>query len=151
MKFIGIKINLILLLIILVSCHVEKSKIDLLEKALSTQLKSKSLKDFEWIAYVSEQGCHGCNESFKNLLEHEINSTKGIIILTSSGSILDFSKFMDDSVTNVMFISEIELRKVGILKKSGIVFLSNNQVDTIIEIQSDNLENQLSEIKRRLD
>lgn len=102
------------------------------------------------ILILSEEGCMSCNKMFSNLLQCFINKPNAIILISASGTRIDISPFQHDSIKNVLFDESNEFSDLNLVEKSGAIFLHKGQIDTIINIEARNLEEQLGYIKNRI-
>jgi hypothetical protein len=108
------------------------------------------LENIKWIALIDERGCSGCNITFSTVISKFINKNEGLILVSSTGRVVDIGPYLADSARNVFDANIQDFVKLNILKKSGIIFLENNKIDTVIVIESKELKKQIEYIDERL-
>ncbi|MBK9176278.1 MAG: hypothetical protein IPM46_08060 [Flavobacteriales bacterium] len=105
--------------------------------------------DLDAIIYLTERGCLRCNKGFVEVVEPELTNERIAIVVAASGLKLDISPFIMDS-TRVIWDYEQGFERTGGLRASGVVFLRNGEVDTVITLDALGLNDQLGYIATRL-
>jgi len=135
-----------LLFLVLISCNYNKRNYKKKSSELVEFIKSKNLDNKDSITTVlllSDEGCFNCNNRFSKLIQNHINRNNTLIIITASGAKIDISAFQDSNIKNIYFDDINEIAQLNLTQNSGVFFLKNNEIDTIISIQAIDIENQL--------
>jgi len=149
----------ILLVFIFVSCSSNESKIknnrcnanDSLMEYLHTISDSVHIDSIKYVVYITEKGCPSCQSYFSEIASnHFINKKNTLLIVNSYGQGIDISYFLSDTVKNVVFEYSDNFKNLGILKYSGFIELNNNQIDTIIDINPDEIQSKIDYITKRI-
>ena len=116
---------------------------DLLNAFLSAHSPYVHLQDLKGIVHVTESGCMACNRAFATLVgEHSKDSTL-LFIVSAIGQQVDVTTFKEDT-GHVIWDYDEELKKSGILDKSGFIKLRNGRIDTIVRLDPAHIESQLA-------
>lgn len=118
----------------------------LLTKILVDSLKVK--KKYAKLFYLSENGCHTCNKSFSHLIQTTF-SDSNLYVVNASGMIIDISFFQDNQKENIVFDDANYFVNNGLGKSSSVIFMKNNKVDTLVKINSKDIERQFDYIFRK--
>ena len=120
-----------------------------LEKVL-LETKNYKLSDSIKVVFVlTEKECMTCCEKFADFAKLYLDDEKILFLIYASGTGIDISAF-EERKSNVLFFEMEELATQQLSNASKAVFLSKKHVDTIIEIQTFQLEKQLDNIKKRI-
>ena len=92
-----------------------------------------------------------CNNAFCSFMLSRIQSPDALFVISASGTKTDISGFDTSGTKNVVFDHSSAFLKLNILKKSGLIVLGNNQIDTIIPITATNLNDQLAYVSGKFD
>lgn len=92
--------------------------------------------------------CMNCNRIFADFIKNYINNKSIKIIVTEEGSNIDISPFLNSD--NVIFDFEEQFLNFDVINGTSAIFLKNEQIDTIINIKSTFLEEQLAFIKEKI-
>jgi hypothetical protein len=93
-------------------------------------------KNIEKIFILTENDCSSCNKMYSNYLSKNLNNKNALFIINASGNLVDISSFENSKLDNVV----IEDFKDTIFKSSRLIFLSNRNIDTIINVNYKNVE-----------
>jgi hypothetical protein len=99
---------------------------------------------------ISEQGCMGCNKGLSKLAETYINNKSCVFIIEASGAIVDVSIFENANTSTVFMDTKNQFQKLGMIEKSGVIFLKNNIVDTIINLDVNIIDKQFEFIESKI-
>lgn len=133
------------LLLFLSSCESQNNKATF---QLMTLLQNNKVADtslLQKVIVLSSNDCFNCNISLSLALESNFNKKTSEIIVTADESKIDISRFKNRA--NVIFIKEEDYNSFSILKKSQILFLKNNLIDSIVVLNPENLEKTLRDLQ----
>lgn len=105
--------------------------------------------DLDAVIYLTERGCLRCNKVFVDVVEPELTNERVAIVVAASGLKLDISPFIADS-NRVIWDYEKGFERTGGLRTSGVLFLRNGEVDTVLTLDALELNDQLKYIATRL-
>lgn len=97
------------------------------------------------ILVVTEQGCLPCNRAFANMLEEHLKDPHALFWVSAMGVGVDISPFRS-LPDRVVWDYDDRLKASGILKGSGAIILQQGRIDTIIHIQSWNIDEALAQV-----
>jgi len=116
-----------LMVFFLLGCTSEISDEEKLEKFLKSYNTEYSLKTFNSIIVINEDdGCLSCINLFASEHEKQLLQDENLFIISATGSKIDISAFILDSLKNVLWDSKMEFSKLNILPKSGTIQLDEN-------------------------
>lgn len=138
------KIIAIFFLIFILSCSSSQESI-LKEYCNSHNIK---YKDNMIIMVISENSCMSCNCEFSSFTEKYINHPNIDIILTAEGGLFNTSLY--ETAKNARFDFKNLIHKKHIIKSSGVIFVKNKTIDTIINIEASQLYKSFDFIEKRL-
>lgn len=121
----------------LLSCSEEK-----LSEHLTQDLSNKSS-----IVILSEKGCSVCNEKLANAItSQKYDST--LILVSALGVNIDISGIQENKYANdIVFKHNLDLSSLGI-EQSGVILLSKEKnIDSIININALEIEEQIQLVK----
>lgn len=99
-----------------------------------------NLENFEYIIAINEMGdCINCNNRFAKLMEKHIGNKNKLFIVSSRGQKIDVSLYFNENSDNIIFDSHNDFGKLKIITRSAIIKILDNTVDTIIEIETKNV------------
>lgn len=108
-------------------------------ETLKDYLKTKHNFDlgvnYKRIFILTDKNCHNCNRFFAKTIEKNLNELNSLFIVTASSSNIDLSSFKNSK--NILF--DRDNGKIKILEKSKIIFLNKKTIDTILNIELNNL------------
>ena len=143
-------ILLVFLSILIMGCTPKENRTPL-EIFLSDIDSTKMISDYKAIVYVADaNACPSCLEKLAHTTQdYLLNKDSVLIIVNSTGARLDISAFKSDTLHNVVFDYRGKFYQLELFKSkgSGVVLLQNNQVDSIIEINAEDLEEKINFIK----
>ena len=144
-------LSVLFFIIIVYSCSSDNKNYKNLDSFLKEEISVNNIDSINWIALINESGCIGCNQYFAKEIKKFINNNNGIILVSASGAIVDISPYIADSVENVFRIDIRELEKLQLINKSGLIFLKDKNIDTIVEIRANDIKEQLNFINSKID
>lgn len=146
--------NLVAILIIIsvaFSCIGQSSKSPhgqyrTLEKYLTKQHHLTLNNNIRTIAILSEHGCPGCNKKFAEYLSQQQGNMHLLIDITASGNWVDLSPFQKNPSAQILYDSKDEISTIFNLNSSSIIFVSNQKIDTIIQLDGTNISNSIIQL-----
>lgn len=134
----------ILFLLFLTSCSSETSQYDKLENFLSEELDFSDLDDYNAVVVINEMGdCINCNDSFSKMMTKHLKNKRFLYIISTSGTKVDVSGYLNSDTDNILFDFRNNFKNLNLLEKSAIIMIENNKIDTIIQIDKDNLNDEV--------
>lgn len=129
------RIILPLLLFWLLSCKTE-SQYDVLVNYLLNEHSYTLNENIQAIAVVSENGgCMNCNRSFSSFISTEINNPSVVFLVCSTGQRIDISPYINSQgAATVLLDQHDKFSETKILDGSGVIFIHQNIIDTIVKI-----------------
>lgn len=149
----------ILFIILFINCSSNESKnnisrcnkYDNLKEYLYTISDSIHIESIKYVVYITEKGCPSCQSIFSDIASnHFINKKNTLLIINSYGQGTDISHFLSDTVKNVIFEHTDNFKDLGFFQYSGFIALNTNHIDTIIEINSDGIQDKIDYIIKRI-
>ncbi len=102
------------------------------------------------ILVLTENGCLSCDKAFSKILNEAQNKDSILILVMATGSRVDISNF-DVKSKNVFFAKDSKTdNSYKFLTETKAIFIKNNAIDSVFTIQADKIEDQFSEIKKRI-
>jgi len=143
------KIIILLVVLIAFSCSVKET--DDYKLVSFIKLNNHVVEDYDHILRISETGCVGCNKSFARLVKEYVQSDNNLFIISAKGATVDISPYLDTKNSkNIIFDYENKFGPLKIVENSGIIFLKDNKIDTIINIEAKGIEETLRFIDSKL-
>lgn len=100
---------------------------------------------------LSDNGCISCNKSFISIVNKYLTKRKTVTLITASSARLDLSFLEDKILKNIYIDYSKEFEGLKILDKSGVIFITKNKIDTIVELDVNQLEKQFVFINQKLE
>ena len=101
------------------------------------------------IFILSDNGCISCSKSFIPLIEKYLVKKQTLFIITASSFRLDLS-FLENINHKYIYLDyNKEFEELKIIEKSGVIFTAQNKIDTILELEANQLFAQFNFINQR--
>lgn len=115
---------------------------------LNNYFKAKNeqinLLKFNTVIVVNETGtCPFCSSHFTNTVADYIDNKKILFIIACRGVQIDISPFIGIPQDNIIIDYNNDFSKLKLTESCSIIELAERKIDTIIEIQPENLQNSL--------
>ncbi len=137
-----------LILLCLISCQPKSSSEQLFEYAKEQGIEIHPTT--RAIVVLSNKGCVSCNKAFLDFSKDFLNQAGVQYILAANGGLLDIRPFL--SSKSVSFDKKHIIHKKGLIEKSGVFFLNEEQhIDTLVNIEAKSIHQAAEYIKQRLD
>tara|TARA_R110002050_G_scaffold264525_1_gene405381 strand:- start:3323 stop:3760 length:438 start_codon:yes stop_codon:yes gene_type:complete len=135
------KLNIIIIIISFVGCNVKKDTMySLLENFILKEYNVDNLNDYDNVVVVTDEGsCIECNRAFSKLMGSVVNRPDILFIISTSGSKIDISYYLEFTTENVIVDRESKFSDLGLVKSSAIIYLEKSKIVDIIEVNLDNL------------
>ncbi len=143
------KVKCFMVLLLLYSCS-GPSKDELLTQYLITHFNRPEDRFPKAIVVVAEDGCIHCDRAFADLVRLRTSNPDILFVVRIEGSAVDMHGFMEES-ERMHFDDDRSFKQLGILAGSGLILMEESHIDTIIPIQLEGIEEQLSCIESALD
>lgn len=138
-------------LISIFSCQSDDQELtntQIVSKILDDSLGIERVEQYNRIFILTERGCVSCNRSFSNFIEKELDD-HSLCILNASGRIVDISYYLENELKNVVFDYDNLFITNNIVETSSVIYLKNKEIDTIIELNVEQLEKQFKFFKSK--
>ncbi|HLP14177.1 MAG TPA: hypothetical protein VK177_19755 [Flavobacteriales bacterium] len=154
-----LKVKLVFLFFVLMSCSSETTNIPATQHAQSKSEKLFKFINARWgnkqagpkaVLVLFETGCLGCNKAYAKLMAGFINNPSAYIIVNANGTHVDISPFTADSLTNVFHDIKNDFGKLKIVNHSAAIFMKANEIDTIVSINAQDFNAQEAYIMSRI-
>lgn len=107
-------------------------------------------KNTKVVFVITENNCPGCNKGFAQLTDNYLHSDSAVFLITATGGRLDISGY-DATQSNVFFDNRKNQYEYDFCKKTSAIFLGENNIDTILNIEADNINKQFGFITEKMD
>ncbi len=134
-------LSFIVLLLITFACK-SPNDFERIENFLKEKTEAKiRLSNYKALVVLNETGtCINCNFAFTNVMSDYIEKDQILFLVSSSGSHIDISAFLDANKSNVVFDYDNQFSQLNLVNHCAIIEFKNLKIDTIIEINLDNIE-----------
>jgi len=132
--------------LLLLGCQVQKSDSD----KFIDFLNNNHIPITHTYIVISEEHCMTCNSMYYDLTKSFLNDSNIIFIIDAEGGLLNTNIY--ENKQNVYWDREHKLLKnVKLLSTSGVIFFNKlkTKIDTIVEINPDNIEETIKQINLR--
>lgn len=143
-----------LFIIIATSCNKQKKEISDYQKIAQYLEKYHNYKlgiSTKKIVIITDNGCPSCNDALSELSSKSfIGDSTTLLVITGKGTFTDISPFVKKRGNkNIIFDWSADMDRLPLLVQSSVVYLDNNEVDTLININSEQIYQQLDYIRNR--
>ena len=137
-----------LLLLLLVACkpEISNSRLQQLCKVEGVKVSDKT----KGIIFISDKGCPACNAKFMHFINHKMDSSEYIFLISAASSSVDISPYLSKERANVVLDNDKVLYYDESIKSSFIMLLTHQNIDTILEINVSDVDNQLKYLHQKL-
>ena len=155
--FLNFKFLFLISSIALISCNsntpitskdIIKNEYDEIKFYFETKQNYQLNNNIKTIFVLTDVGCMPCNKHFSNLITENLNNSSSIFLILASSTNIDLTEFKKSR--NNVFFDKQENLNIKNLKKSKVLFLKNNNIDTSIIIDARQIDLQFREINERL-
>lgn len=139
-----------LLFLIVLSCEKElltenENFLENLKEYFQFKHNKKLDNSLKRVFILTDKNCHSCNKFFAKTIEKNINDSSSLLVVCASSSKIDLSTF--EGANNVFF--DMKNKKSPLFANSKIVFLNQGKIDTIININIENVDSFQKQIENR--
>ncbi|MGM0478401.1 MAG: hypothetical protein ACQERC_04185 [Bacteroidota bacterium] len=113
---------------------------------MDDSLAIEEVDRYDRVFILTERGCVNCNRSFSNFIEKELDE-HSLCIVNASGRIVDISYYQKNEAQNIIFDYDRFFVKNDVIETSSVIYLKNNEVDTIVELDEEQLGRQFEFFK----
>ena len=144
------QIIICLLAITLLACSSTKQKgFEHLEKYFKEVHKFKLDNSINKIVVITEgTGCPSCDRAFANTTLENLQNNNTIFLVIAKGSLIDIQPFLNLE-KNCFFDWQLNYKEYPEFTKSKVIYIKNNEIDTIITIKSELLFEHLEYIRNK--
>lgn len=122
----------------------ELSTYDQIEYFFNENYQFNHLNEYNYLVVINEKGdCMNCNNSFSLAMSKNIKKSNVLFLISSPGYSIDISSYTKDKKHNVFYDYREKFNELNLINHSAIFIFNNNKVDSIIQINSSNLNNQI--------
>lgn len=132
-----------------------KPETDLRTKEVKEYLKARyNIKPDEKtgrIYMINDVGCGNCILSLSEFVKQHVNDDKALIIINSRGSHVDLDAFEGKKKKNphIIINHQVITDESDLFYHSGVVYMTEEKVDTIVKLDGDDIATQLQYIFAR--
>jgi hypothetical protein len=144
MSFVSKVVKLLPILVIALASCSQQPKIqnDLLQKFY--QLPSfKVGKSTRAVVFISDHNCSTCNQMFVDFLKKKVDDKNIVFVVSSGANKIDISTFLNATNENIVYDHNKALYYDDKLQTSMVFILNQDQVDTVLQINPQQVEDQL--------
>lgn len=105
-------------------------------------------ENYNKLIVISDTGCSNCNKNFMKFCLNYLNNESSIILITAHSTLMDLSEAMA-SEGNIFFDSDINTSQFNTFSSSRVIYFDNNAIDTVIVLDSFEIETQFDYIYNR--
>lgn len=132
-------IGISFLLLLLVTCSKLPNRYDQIDAFLKKELNFQDLDKYQKIVVVNELGdCMNCNNSFVEKVALLKSDTTLLFLISTPGSRVDITPFIEKQ-DNILHDPYGNFEQVDLVRSCAIIELNEQHVDTIIAVNSGNL------------
>lgn len=152
-RFLNIRSSLFVLTLLFVGCNQSSTKVqkpttfDTLTDYFKIRQEFVLDKKVKTVFVLTEYGCIPCNRKFSSYIKENINNDSVLFLITASGSMVDITPY-ENNEKNIFYDQNMNIKKYPIFKTSKAIYLKNNTIDTILLLNSEQLESQMEYIKK---
>jgi hypothetical protein len=107
-------------------------------------------KNTEGVFVLDDEGCLICNRIFSQTISKLLDNENVKFVVAANGNKVDISSFLEKkNHPNILMDLNKSILTSSKLEHSAIIFLSNNQIDTIITLDAQELEKQMGIVKSK--
>ncbi len=86
------------------------------------------------IIYISEKGCPVCGREFTEKVRPFVSAPGTLTIVNATGGSIDLTGLLYETAT-IRHDDKGEFEALGLLKNSGLIFLSEDRIDTVMPLR----------------
>ncbi len=125
-----------------------KTSYELISDYFKEQQNYKLTTGIKTVFVLSDDGCPPCNKHFSQLMIHHLNDSSAVFLIVASGTNIDLSEYT--KAKSRVFYDKPENAKNILFNKSKAIFIKQQHIDTIINIDARGLDLQFEEMNQRL-
>ena len=139
-----------LLLILLTACTGQEQIDHKIFKKFYAVPRFKTDKKSKAVFLISDNNCSTCNQMFSDFAVQKIDNKDIVYIISADQNKINIAGFTDNKRDNVFIDTDKALYNDDDIKSSIVFLLHENKVDTMLQINTREIEQQLSFIRIRL-
>jgi hypothetical protein len=144
-------LTLLLLFFVFLSCQTP-SQYEKVKSFLNVINQDIDLNDYKGLIVINERGsCINCNFAFSQAISKHIGNENVLFIVSTAGNNIDISPYLESEKSNIIFDYNNNFFKLKMVDRCAIFTLSNQSIDTIIEINLDNIQMSYDFFKKNLE
>lgn len=98
----------------------------------------------EAVVFISDHNCATCNQMFVDFISKKIDRKDILFVVSAGMNKMDISPFLNAGSENIFYDNKKQLYYDDKLQTSMIFILGKDRVDTIIQVNSREIDNQIS-------
>ncbi len=139
-----------ILILILGSCGTKsESQQELVNKYLKEQHQTQIDSNWKGIIVFTFSGCYDCNRQFIKGINEQTNLSKYAVLVSASPGMISPKIYEKKDVSIILKDYQDKFHETKLLKSSGIIYLENAEIDTIIDIRLEQYSQQLKYVSER--
>ncbi len=131
-------------------CHTQSNKGGLLLDSIKSLPNFHLSDSTQTVIVIADNSCIPCNQHLAKLVTRFLSDPRVTYVIAAHADRIDLENFMDSVRQNVYWDRKFELQNKTGLTTSSVLFLKNDHVDTLIEINAQELEGQTNYIMKRM-
>jgi DNA/RNA endonuclease YhcR with UshA esterase domain len=113
-----------------------------------TDKKYQLSKNIKKIIVITENGCPACSNALAEVGCKELADSSTLFVITARGSNVNIKPYLQMK-NNVIFDWQANSSQFPMFQQTSVIYLNNTEVDTIIDINADDIHGQLDYVRGR--
>jgi len=136
--------------LLLASCDTKPdARTEALNTYLSEQFKTTVDTGWKGIVVLTMNGCFSCNRSFLETMTVQPDLSGYVVLVSAAAGTIPPKAYEDKRAVTVWKDYQDRFYDTQLMKSSGIIYIKQGAVDTIVDIRSDVLEQQIDYMRQR--
>lgn len=137
-------------ILIFTSCGTKPdARTEVLNAYLGEQFKAKVDTGWKGIVVLTMNGCFSCNRHFLETITAQPDLSGYVVLVSASAGTIPPKAYEGKQAGVVWKDYQDRFYNTQLMKSSGIIYVKQGAVDTIIDIRSEELEQQIDYIRQR--
>ena len=111
-----------------------------------------NLEEYDYLLIINEGGkCLNCNDVFARVMAKFKTNNNILYIVSGEGVMIDISAYLfDSSATNIILDEAQTFSDLNLVNQCAIIALDDQQIDTIIEINLENMKSNINSFTKNI-
>ncbi|MBL0913041.1 MAG: hypothetical protein IBJ09_11775 [Bacteroidia bacterium] len=143
-------IVIFLIALLLASCGTKSdARTEALNTYLSEQFKAKVDTSWKGIVVLTMNGCFSCNRHFLETMTAQPDLSDYAVLVSAAAGTIPPKAYEGKQAAVVWKDYQDRFYNTQLMKSSGIIYTKQGVVDTIVDMRSDGLEQQIEYMRQR--